>query len=321
MATKRQPQKSGFNGSDTGSVSYSQPSSPKGNPSLVSSLNSNNSIIHECINTKEIIHEHKERINTPTDILKIANNTKPKRKQKKNASTKLISTEQILKLKTTIDVKHKKKRNNKDGSNVTSIQYVMNKSIQLWSVNDVIQWVKYIDNGKYRKYATTFKTKRIDGKKLLKMNGAILQSIIYHASARKAILSALQPLKKKAQTTSKKQIDVDSKTPKRKHTKHQREISSGMYVAGVRKRFPAESKANDHRKYNSNISEFLNEWDVSTGHDYDINFLGSNILELTDNFTMIELENKRIVYVVRTPVVKWTNNDVCIWLNSICGGR
>eukprot|EP01083_Nonionella_stella_P195658 720576_1 len=188
------------------------------------------------------------------------------------------------------------------------------------------------------------------------MNRIMLQSIeIYHPSARKAILAALQKLKKKVRQTSKKQINLYSKTHnyekkklKRKQRKHQRGISnfetkklhnklhkltgikSEMYVVAIKKRPPSSVACmTDHfsapghinnRKYSANISEFLNEWDIDKRHN-EINFLGSNILEQTDNFTMIELANKKIVYAVTARVEKWTNNDVCKWLNSISNGK
>ena len=71
------------------------------------------------------------------------------------------------------------------------------------------------------------------------------------------------------------------------------------------------------RKQSQDISEFLNDWEIKQSVDSNINFINSIILEQTDNFTMIELENKRIVYAVTARVEKWSNDDVCKWLNSV----
>ena len=68
------------------------------------------------------------------------------------------------------------------------------------------------------------------------------------------------------------------------------------------------------------VSEFLDELEIKREHNANINFINSQILEQTTNFTMIQLANNKIVYVVTAKVENWTNTDVCKWLNSISSG-
>ena len=138
--------------------------------------------------------------------------TKKKKKHKKNKGSYSLS--KSISHDTSINNKrhkhkhkHKKspkpkmkRRNSKDCLDITQLSRLSTKSIETWSISEVVEWVKLIDNGKYKEYAEKFQSKKIDGKKLYKMNRAMLQSIqVYHPSARKAILAALQKLKAKVE--------------------------------------------------------------------------------------------------------------------------
>merc|ERR1712228_14271 len=241
-----------------GSVSYSQPSSPKGDFSLspvsslstecnedydsesCASLNSVNSSMCDeyLLNTpilrasqsKEItIHENEENIinitpiNTECEQINSIKLKLPTPKIKKKRKSK--------KHKTKKSIKHKARRNSKDCSDITLISRLTAKSIQLWSVSDVVQWIKWIEHGKFKEHAHKFRDKKIDGKKLNRMNRSMLQHIeIYHPLARKSILAHLQKLKKKIRSNNKKQINLYAKKheykEKKKKKAHRRYAST-----------------------------------------------------------------------------------------------
>ena len=116
---------------------------------------------------------------------------KSKSKSKSKAKSKLNS-------KSRPRPKLKQRRSSKDCLDITAISRLTTKSIETWSVSEVVEWVKLIDSGKYKEYADKFRIKKIDGKKLFKMNRSMLQGIdIHHPAARKAILAALQKMKAK----------------------------------------------------------------------------------------------------------------------------
>eukprot|EP01084_Bolivina_argentea_P072641 131894_1 len=388
-----------------GSVSYSQPSSPKGNRSLspvtsvsslselsndsyvgdsescasLNSVNSTDSALYNALhesaqaviveNTENITSpaltplKHRQKSSTPPHTLP-KSKSNAKRKKGKHKIAKSISFEQFF--LSTSDIKTKKKpktqktkrksrkrRDSKDCLDMTALARLTTKPIQEWSISDVSQWVKLIDNGKYKEYACNFRSKKIDGKKLYKMNRAILQSIeIYHPSVRKAILAALQRLKLQMRRDARKKINIYAKTheyeKKIKAKQHLRSVSSlprnakkRYYVIAVKKQkmdndtqclnqstnkilIPSmnlshRSSPSPMRKHRRDISDFFGEWEIKHSPSKNINFIGSHILEQTDNFTMIELTNKRIVYAMTKGVKKWNNNDVCTWLNSVAG--
>jgi len=262
------------------------------------------------------------------------------------------------------------RRNSKDCLDISTLARLSTKSIELWSNAEVLEWIKVIHSGKYREYAVHFKRKKIDGRKLYKMNRQLLQSMeIYHPAARKGILAALQKLKSRVRQNEKKKINLYASSHKYGVKKHRRGVStpnglnksldslglSGYSTPGGKRKkkkiansdyFVAVKRQNAvteqsmvipttvpalsplmtaastpvGRKESQDISEFLQQWEIKQS-DSSINFLNSTILEQTDHFTMIQLDNKRIVYAVTARVEQWTTQDVCKWLNSIASGR
>lgn len=277
---------SGYSNWRRGSVSYSQPNSPKGNPSLspvssvssiselsteyqddgdsesCASLNSAstatsnesfNTIFHELIITKtndniqQNIQQTKSnrsrneiKLNSKTSLdipLNKVHQKKKKKKKKQNKlnriskakshnneykrkttrqksspsksnlkskpktkskSTSKLQSKSKSKSKIKFRPKLKQRRSSKDCLDISGIGRLSTKSIETWNVSEVVEWIKLIDNGKYKEYAEKFRIKKIDGKKLFKMNRSILQGIeVYHPAARKAILAALQKMKMK----------------------------------------------------------------------------------------------------------------------------
>ena len=95
------------------------------------------------------------------------------------------------------------RRNSKDCMDISALARLATKSIELWSIAEVQEWLKIIHSGKYKEYAVHFKSKKIDGKRLYKLNRQMLQSMgIYHPGARKGILAALQKLKSRVSRLS-----------------------------------------------------------------------------------------------------------------------
>jgi len=104
------------------------------------------------------------------------------------------------------------RRNSKDCLDISAMSRLATKSIELWAVSEVCAWLRLIDNGKYREHAPTFKARRVDGRKLYKLNRSALQSLgVYHPAARKAILAALQRMKTKVRQTERRKVELYAK--------------------------------------------------------------------------------------------------------------
>ena len=128
-------------------------------------------------------------------IFKSKSKTKPKSKSSKSSKTK---HRVHFKSPPHSRGRSRKRRTSKDCLDITGISRLSTKAIELWDVSEDVECVKLIDNGKYKEYANKFRMKKIDGRKLFKMNRSMLQAIdVYHPSARKAILAALQRMKSK----------------------------------------------------------------------------------------------------------------------------
>ncbi len=158
----------------------------------------NNNSLKKKENIKQNIkHNKTQKLNVPINRTK---HKKKKHKLTKSMSYDTHSSQSKHKktVKKSKESKFKQRRNSKDCLDITAISKLTTKSIEEWSISEVTEWVKLIDHGKYKEYAEKFEQKKIDGKKLYKMNRTMLQSIeINHPSARKAILAALQKLKAK----------------------------------------------------------------------------------------------------------------------------
>merc|ERR1711971_1099622 len=118
------------------------------------SLNSVNTPIIRSLHSTEMIISP---LNISSDFtLKLPSPTTRKRKRKKQKH----KTQKLPKSR------NKTRRNSKDCSDITIMSRLTAKPLQEWTVREVIQWIKYIEHGKFKECAHKFQSKKIDGKKL-----------------------------------------------------------------------------------------------------------------------------------------------------------